>query len=109
MIRGGLRGLPSLVGGNQGLARPGRCVLYTVNMVFSMSYEHVAKAVDLPFLLTADEAAALLRTTRKAVYAMADRGQLAGVTRLGRRLLIRRDDLLRSLSEVVRHHCQEDQ
>lgn len=74
-----------------------------------MSHEHVIQAVDLPFLLTADETAALLRTTRKAVYAMADRGQLAGVTRLGRRLLIRRDDLLRSLSEVVRHRCQEDQ
>lgn len=53
----------------------------------------------LPFLLTADDVAALLRTTRKAIYAMAERGQLPGVTRLGRRLLIRRDDLLRWLSD----------
>jgi excisionase family DNA binding protein len=47
-----------------------------------------------PELLTAEEAAALLRTTRKAIYAMAERAQLPGVTGIGRRLLIRRDDLL---------------
>ena len=41
----------------------------------------------LPVLLTADETADLLRTTRKAVYAMAERGQLPGVTRIGRRCL----------------------
>jgi len=50
-------------------------------------------------LLTADETAALLRTSRKAVYAMAERGQLPGVTRIGRRLLVRRDDLLSWLDE----------
>jgi excisionase family DNA binding protein len=49
---------------------------------------------NLPFLLTADEVAALLRTSRKAVYALAERGLLPGVTRLGRRLLVNRDDLL---------------
>ena len=48
----------------------------------------------LPMLLTADETADLLRTTRAAVYAMAERGQLPGVTRIGRRLLVRRDVLL---------------
>jgi excisionase family DNA binding protein len=45
-------------------------------------------------LLTVDEVADLLRTTRKAVYAMAERRQLPGVTRLGRRLLVRSDLLL---------------
>jgi excisionase family DNA binding protein len=49
---------------------------------------------ELPFLLTVADAAAILRTTRKAIYAMAARGALPGATRLGRRLLVRRDDLL---------------
>lgn len=50
-------------------------------------------------LLTADEVAALLRTTRKAIYAMVERAQLPGAIRLGRRLLFRRDDLLSWLDE----------
>lgn len=49
---------------------------------------------SLQSLLTPDEAASLLRTTRRAVYAMAARAQLPGAVRIGRRLLIRRDDLL---------------
>ncbi len=49
---------------------------------------------DLAILLTIPEVAALLRTSRKAVYAMAERGQLPGLTKLGRRRLVRRDDLL---------------
>ncbi len=48
----------------------------------------------LPLLLLPEEAAILLRTTKKAIYTMAERGQLPGVVRLGRRLLVRRDDLL---------------
>ena len=40
---------------------------------------------SLPALLTSGEVAALLRTTRRAVYAMVERGQLPGVVRLGRR------------------------
>lgn len=54
----------------------------------------VAPSGGLPLLLTIREVAALLRTTPKAVYAMTDRGQLPGVIRIGRRTLIRRDDLL---------------
>ncbi len=49
---------------------------------------------SLPRFLTVDETAEVLRTTRRAVYAMAGRGQLPGVTRIGRRLLVRADDLL---------------
>jgi excisionase family DNA binding protein len=48
----------------------------------------------LPILLTVPEAADLLRTTPTAVYAMVARAQLPGVTRLGRRVLIRSADLL---------------
>ena len=35
----------------------------------------------LPLLLTVDEAATLLRTTRRAIYAMIERRQLPGVVR----------------------------
>ena len=47
-----------------------------------------------PVLLTVDEAAALLRTTRRAIYAMIERRQLPGVIRIRRRVLFRADDLL---------------
>jgi len=53
----------------------------------------------LPYLLTVDDTANLLRTSRKAIYSMAHRGELPGITRIGRRMLIRRDDLLRWLDE----------
>ena len=48
----------------------------------------------LPHLLTTAEVAALLRTTPKATYSMIARGQLPGVVRIGRRVLIRRDELV---------------
>lgn len=54
---------------------------------------------QLPLLLTAAEAASLLRTTRRAIYARAERGLLPGVIRDGRRLLVRRDELFRYLDE----------
>ena len=54
---------------------------------------------DLPPLLTVDEVADVLRTTRKAIYARIERGLLPGAIRDGRRLLVERDELLRSLSE----------
>jgi len=44
-------------------------------------------------LLTVDEVADRLRTSRKAIYTMLERGQLPGVVRIGRRVLVR-DDLL---------------
>jgi excisionase family DNA binding protein len=60
----------------------------------------VSAAVTIePLLLTVDETASLLRTTRKAVYALIERGQLPGVTRLGRRVLILRSELLEWLCE----------
>jgi excisionase family DNA binding protein len=48
----------------------------------------------LPLLLTPEECGQLLRTSRKAVYSMVERGQLPGVTRIGRRVLIHRGELL---------------
>jgi len=57
----------------------------------------VTSREDLPLLLTAENAAELLRTSARAVYAMAERGQLPGAVRVGRRLLIRRDELLDSI------------
>lgn len=53
----------------------------------------------LPMLLTVDDAAGLLRTTRRAVYAMVERRQLPGVVRLRRRVLVRSDDLLAWLDQ----------
>ena len=50
--------------------------------------------MPLPLLLTVDEAAALLRTSRRAIYMMLERHQLPGVTRIGRRVLFRSADLL---------------
>jgi len=53
----------------------------------------------LPMLLTAIDVADLLRTSRNAVYAMVERDQLPGVTRIGRRLRFRSDALLDWLNE----------
>jgi excisionase family DNA binding protein len=54
---------------------------------------------DLAPLLTVEEVADLLRRSSKSIYSMIERAQLPGVTRLGRRVLVRRDDLLRWLNE----------
>ncbi len=51
--------------------------------------------------LTVPETAALLRTSSKAIYCMIERGQLAGVLRVGRRVLVRRDVLLASLGPAA--------
>jgi excisionase family DNA binding protein len=53
----------------------------------------------LPTLLTVDDTADLLRTTRRAIYAMVERQQLPGVIRIRRRVLIRADDLLHWLDQ----------
>jgi len=54
---------------------------------------------SLPRLLTVDEVADLLRTTRKAVYALVYRGALPGVIRLSRRLLIDQATLVQFLGQ----------
>ena len=54
---------------------------------------------SLRVLLTVDETATLLRTTRRAIYAMIERRQLPGVVRIRRRVLVRADDLLHWLDQ----------
>ena len=49
---------------------------------------------SLPHLLTTTEVADLLRTSQKATYTMIARGQLPGVVRIGRRVLVREDELV---------------
>ena len=52
------------------------------------------------FFLTVGEVAAMLRTNRRVIYATAERGQLPGLRRVGRRLLVQRAELL----EWLGHH-----
>ncbi len=59
----------------------------------------IAPQVSVPCLLTVDEVAAALRTTRKAVYAMIERGYLPGLVRVRRRILVRQASLLQWLKE----------
>jgi len=55
--------------------------------------------IELPIFLRVDEVADLLRTSPKAVYTMIERQQLPGVTRVRRRVLVRRDLLLHWLRQ----------
>ena len=59
----------------------------------------MGSTAGLPQFLTAAEVAALLRTSRKAIYAMVERGQLPGVTRVRRRLLVRAEELVDWLNQ----------
>ncbi len=52
-------------------------------------------------LLTVNEVAAVLPTSPKAIYAMIERDQLPGLRRIGRRVLVRRTELLHWLD----HNC----
>lgn len=64
---------------------------------------------DLPRLLTVDEAAEFLRTTRRAVYAMIERGQLPGIIRLRRRILFRADELVHWIEQKRAPSFQENE
>ena len=57
------------------------------------------KQHDLPVLLDTAQVAEVLRTSKKAVYAMVERRQLPGVIRLGRRVLFREDALVNWLGQ----------
>ena len=60
---------------------------------------HTSNPHSLATLLRPEEVADLLRTSRKAIYAMVERSQLPGVVRIGRRVLIREDVLLHWLGQ----------
>ncbi len=75
--------------GGEGLTRADR----------GLDNPHESRRTTLPVLLTVDEAADLLRTTRRAIYAMIERRQLPGVIRVRRRVLLRADDLLDWLNQ----------
>jgi excisionase family DNA binding protein len=63
--------------------------------VLQSGHTHVTgEKKSWPVLLTIDEAAALLRATRRAMYAMVERRQLPGVVRIRRRVLFRTEALL---------------
>jgi excisionase family DNA binding protein len=65
------------------------------------------RARPLPILLTVDETADLLRTTRRAIYAMIERRQLPGVVRVRRRVLLRSDALLHWLEQKCAPSLEE--
>ena len=53
----------------------------------------------MPMLLTVDDVAELLRTSKRAIYTMIERRQVPGVVRIGRRVLLRSDELLHWLNQ----------
>jgi excisionase family DNA binding protein len=59
----------------------------------------------LPEVLTVDELAALLRVERKTVYAAIARGEIPGARRIGARLRISRDAVLRWLADGHAAHA----
>ena len=67
----------------------------------------ITSSDDLPIYLTPDEAASVLRTTRKAIYVRIERQQLPGVKRLGKRILIRSATLLEWLDQQCPSSLQE--
>ena len=71
--------------------------------VRAASHEGIVADVDAhsALLLTVPEVASLLRTSVKAIYLMIDREQLPGVRRIGRRVLVKRVELLHFLD----HNC----
>jgi excisionase family DNA binding protein len=50
-------------------------------------------------MLTVGEVGTILRTSRKAIYAMIERHQLPGVLRIGRRVLVREEVLVEWLGQ----------
>ena len=71
----------------------------TRRSVLRRHFERSENRHALPLLLTVDDAADLLRTTRRAIYAMLERRQLPGVIRIRRHVLIRSAELLEWLDQ----------
>ncbi len=60
----------------------------------TVAHREIVRQHNLPVLLDTAQVADVLRTSRKAIYAMIERRQLPGVVRIGRRVLLREDSLL---------------
>jgi excisionase family DNA binding protein len=60
-----------------------------------------------PELLTVEEVATYLRTSRAAVYHLIERRKLAGVVRVGRRVLVKREVLETALDETISDRAGE--
>lgn len=71
----------------------------TRRSVVRRRFERSENGDAMPLLLTVDDAADLLRTTRRAIYAMLERKQLPGVIRIRRRVLLRSSELLEWLDQ----------
>ena len=69
--------------------------------------EPLARPSSLPQLITVDDAAAFLCTSRCAIYAMLERGQLPPPIRIGRRVLLLQDELLDWLHQKRAPSLQE--
>jgi excisionase family DNA binding protein len=59
----------------------------------------VFKEPEVPHLLTTEEVADILRTSRRVIYELIRLGRLPGVTRIGRKVLVRRDRLVEFIVE----------
>ena len=90
----GHKDLPSILRGDN--VDPG---LLGFNQGYEASLNKDIDNMGFQVLLTATEVASLLRTSRKVIYGMIRLGQIPGVTRIGRRVLVRRDRLLQFLRE----------
>ena len=73
------------------------------------THELPTKPRSMPALMTPGDVAELLRTTRRAVYAMIERRQLPGVIRIGRRVLVRTDELLHWLDQKSASSLRSEQ
>jgi len=71
----------------------------TAQATIGIDHERGTQSTRVPVLLTVDEAADLLRTTRRGIYAMIERRQIPGVMRIRRRVLLRAEDLLHWLDQ----------
>lgn len=75
-----------------------RARLHRSQFVLDDSRHSSGEQVQHP-LLTVGDVADLLRTSPKAVYELINRGRVPGVVRLGRKILVRRDQLKRALAK----------
>jgi excisionase family DNA binding protein len=69
----------------------------------------VTHADPLPIFLKPEEAADLLRTTRKAIYVMIERRRLPGARKFGKRILIRSAELIDFINQQATSSLQGEQ